>query len=191
MRVYLKEKLKKLLKDVAKKYGFENVNFVEYYESGRSISRKQAQSKNPKEITYSFLSLFPLKEIYEISPEITEKVAEVVCLHERAHYKFPKPPEADEWEVQEKAAQMYGNYVEYAILDSLLLFFLCPSNVKNDKLKRDILKYINNYKKLTEEEKKKIVDGFIELKKVKKAVFFRKRKIERTLKSLLKISNSV
>lgn len=184
--VDLKEDLKNEIEIIAKQYGFKDIDFCTYYESGRSISNLQARTKNPQQITFSILSLYPISEVYKISPEIAKKMVEVICLHERVHYTFPNPFDANEWDVQERSSRMYKDYKEFVKLDSLLLFFPYRADIKDEEFKQEILEYVSNFKRLTVEDKQEIVEGLVDIKNAKKAKFFRKRRIKNKLENFLR-----
>jgi hypothetical protein len=142
--VDLSQNVQQEIESIAREHGFENVAFYPEYESGRSRSLRQADTRDPKSIAFNYLFLRPASKLYRIHPELLRRVTKVVCLHERKHYEFPDPRNADDWKVQEKASQAYGEDIEFAILDALLLFY--EASHLDDKYLGDLVSdYLNEF----------------------------------------------
>ena len=176
MFVEVPEEIKEEIKKVCREYGFEKVDFYPYYEgSGDSRSRTQARSRNRTSIIFYYNFLDPAVELYRIDSELLRGVTRVVCLHEVKHYDFPSPPDANDWEVQQRASQAYGNHKEFAILDTLLLFFSVARWLDKNELREKISKYLDNFAWLTPAEREEIVNLMSDKK------FYSKRRLKKLL----------
>ena len=178
MDIDLPENVKEEIKKVSRQYGFRKVDFYPYYEgSGDSRSRSQARSRNPESIIFYYNFLDSALQLYQkVGVELLRKVTEVVCLHERKHYDFPDPPNANDQEVQKRAADAYGDRKEFCILDTLLFVFTYTEWMSEEELRKTVSKYLDeNLRWLKPEEKEEIVNIMSNKK------FYRKKHLKRML----------
>ncbi len=177
MYVEIPQSAREEIERVSRRYGFTKVNFYPYYEgSGDSRSRTQARTPNPETIIFYYNFLDSALRLYEIDAELLRKVTEVVCLHERKHYDFPDPPNADDQEVQKRAAEAYGNRKEFCILDILLFVFTYTEWMSEEELRKTVSKYLDeNLGWLKPEEREEIVNIMSNKR------FYRKKHLKRML----------
>ena len=170
--------LQQEIETIAREYGFNEVHVDPDWPgfgSGRVL--RQAKTKNPESITFEYAFLRPAAELYKVHPELLRKVTRVVCLHERKHHdlQFFSNTNTEEWEIQSKASEAYGDHNEFAILDTLLLVYSFTKYSDKRELRKVVSHYLSNFTWISLREREQIVEELSNKK------FYREKNLKRIL----------